>query len=182
MGAERAGGSIPEEVQSELRFRKGRSEIWEYVAPPSTNAVAEPVEDARFPGASVRCGTRELPLVVVLGAPCRTCDKSGTTVCHKCGGAGTVSGAVCESHEYDCEPREVCQRCAGTKFHVSEPKAGKGLCRHPKGSTIESSGSTWVLQRCADCGLASISWGEHVTDVFACGVCGFFDCRCPRKR
>lgn len=122
-------------------------------------------------------GPSILPLVIVLGPACTSCDKKGETTCSQCGGTGTRSGFLNPDHDYPCEPRERCSSCGGLKYLVNTSRFGKGSCAHEK-PVMEMQVGDSELRRCPRCGLAALSTGGYWVDMFACGVCGQFACRC----
>lgn len=141
--------------------------------------VTAPIEDARFPGATLTSGSLKLPLAVLLGPPCTTCDDKGQVVCSECSGTG-VGDNYLTGGTFKCEPRMTCASCRGLKYVVRSRVYGKGPCRHATKKAEQplpaTQSSTFrielTLNRCADCGLPALN------DEFACGVCGFFVCRC----
>jgi hypothetical protein len=137
--------------------------------------VAPPWIDARFPGARVGCDGVELPLAVILGTPCTTCDAAGETVCGACDGTGTRYEGFDET-EHPCPKHRLCVNCMGSKFSVNSYHAGKGACRHSTQLRVEFTHPRFNVIRCTDCGLAATR-AEGQT-AFACGACGHFDCIC----
>jgi hypothetical protein len=159
---------------------------WEFAAfEAPIEDVTSPIEDARIAGAALRSGDRTLPLAVLLGPPCTTCDEKAEVACSECNGTG-VGDNYMTGGSFQCEPRMTCMTCLGLKYVVRASAFGKGSCQH-KSMTLERPlapirSQKWTfelaLRRCVDCGLPALR--QYDRDEFACGVCGYFVCRCAR--
>ena len=145
----------------------------------AADEVTRPIDDARFPAARMTSGERTLPLAVLLGPPCTQCDEKAEVVCSECNGTG-VGDNYLTGGTFKCEPRMTCSSCRGLKYVVRSRVYGKGPCRHEE-TRVEQTlpatlSSTFKLElkflRCLECGLPALN------TEFACGVCGFFVCRC----
>jgi hypothetical protein len=121
----------------------------------------------------------------VLGPACTRCDEKSEVVCDECGGTG-VGNDYMTGRDFACEPRQTCGHCRGLKFEVLRwGHFGEGRCRHEV-AVAEMTMGKLTLSRCAACGLPAL-WVPHPhvaipqRSDFACGVCGFFGCRCVRS-
>jgi hypothetical protein len=171
-------------LRDSLKLEHPQGKWWTF-APfeAAINDVTSPIEDTRFPGARLTSGDQTLPLAVLLGPPCGTCDEKGQTVCSECNGTGLGDNYM-TGGTFKCEPRQTCTSCRGLKYVVRSRAYGKGSCKHKtivaEQALPRTQSTTFLLEltmrRCADCGLPALN------DEFACGVCGFFVCRCTFER
>lgn len=191
LAATRLGGDMPRGIAQAFEIEKPAGTRWRFARPAAVrrDAVARPVDDARSPGASVRCGDRDLPLVLVLGGACDACPVPGTPtgVCTECGGRGVVPDSI-ENYAYDpwgmapcpsCSSSEPpCALCHGFGFRVT---SSGGPCGHAA-ARKEFEAPGLELSRCEVCGLAVIDFAASPRMRFACGQCGLFDCGCLAAR
>jgi hypothetical protein len=182
--AEALGHPLDDLDPRRIRFRTPRPDqplwVFDHGSASSLDPVA-PLDDARVPSALVRSGLVKLPLVVILGEPCRLCDTAGT-VCAECHGTGRCPDSI-DNYEYDpwgmatcrCDgERERCRDCAGTQFKL---RSAARPCGHDD-DRVEWTDDDRSLTRCAKCGLASLHSGGRV--VHACPRCALLDCGCDR--
>lgn len=168
----RSGAQVPEELSS---FETSPGVRWTFVEFRNADGLAPRTIDQRFPNAWVTDGTRTVPLILTMSAPCSSCDEKGEQVCSKCDGKGSYESYLDPDHDVDCDPRQRCTRCRGLKFHVTGARFSKGSCSHPEVSEEGKLGD-FSFQRCRTCGLAALS------KDFACGVCSRFACTCEFTR
>lgn len=155
---------------------------WTFVTFGELEARVSPlVRDPFFPRAFLTDGKRTLPLAVLLGAPCTRCDENCEVTCSECNGSGTAENYL-TGRSYECPPRTQCFHCKGTKFTLYSQHFGKGACPHPAVEREHELGAKLHLVRCTTCGLAALDRNYAHAPAsgwdFACGVCGYFECRC----
>lgn len=177
--ARRLGSEPPPEAEGWFSFENPAGLVWTLtpLVTPQGGVVRADVPDPFFPGAAATDGVRTLPLALLLGRFCAACDEHGEGVCTDCGGTGWKPSLLGDD-ELPCPERDTCNRCGGSKYVVNVYRAARGECRHPN-LVGEAKGSPWTLERCADCGLASMTAFPLWSHVWACARCGLFDCRCP---
>lgn len=176
--ARQLGAAAPVDLLASFTFENPVGVAWSLgLVAVSPGAVAPAdVPDPRFPGAFATSGSRTLPLLLLLGRACTECDENGTAVCTDCGGSGWKPSLLGDD-EVSCPARDTCNRCGGSKYLVNVYRAVRSACPHVEAAP-EAEGPTWKLGRCTACGLGAMSAFPLWTDLWACGGCGLFDCRC----
>lgn len=170
----RRGVEPPPEL---LSFQTAGSSRWTFVDfPPGSEELTPRIADERFPRAVVTDGTRTLPLLLVMGAPCTRCDDKGEEVCGLCEGSGRPPAWL--PYEEECALRQRCSNCRGLKFANAGPRFSTGRCQHSN-VVEELRVGEYTLSRCEQCGLGALK-GD--APDFACAVCGRLACYCEFAR